>query len=113
MEFFKDVVRKMKNVPTANTFERDGKITPEQFVAAGDNLVFKCPTWRWEGGLEEKRLPFLPPNKQFLITSRVPCKRRAARVLSSHEEEITLPSDGDVDADGWVATNTDEHKLGS
>lgn len=24
-----------------------GVLTPEEFVAAGDQLVFRCPTWTW------------------------------------------------------------------
>jgi len=109
MEFFKDIVRKMKSVPTDNTFERDGKITPEQFVAAGDNLVFKFPSWRWDGGHDDKRLPYLPPNKQFL-TTRVLCKRRATS-LHAGQEETLLRDETEEDPDTWVATNTDVHRL--
>ena len=28
-------------------FAEKGVLTPEEFVAAGDNLVAKCPTWEW------------------------------------------------------------------
>ncbi|CEG85083.1 Putative Autophagy-related protein 3 [Rhizopus microsporus] len=49
-------------------FKETGCITPEEFVAAGDFLVYKCPTWSWEGGLEEKTKDYLPADKQFLVT---------------------------------------------
>jgi ubiquitin-like-conjugating enzyme ATG3 len=28
-----------------SVFFEQGKLTPEEFVLAGDNLVHKCPTW--------------------------------------------------------------------
>ncbi|RLN13948.1 hypothetical protein BBJ28_00024318 [Nothophytophthora sp. Chile5] len=34
-------------VLTASSFEDKGLLTPEEFVKAGDLLVYKCPTWRW------------------------------------------------------------------
>lgn len=30
-----------------SSFEDKGLLTPEEFVKAGDLLVYKCPTWRW------------------------------------------------------------------
>ncbi|CEI91861.1 Putative Autophagy-related protein 3 [Rhizopus microsporus] len=48
-------------------FKETGCITPEEFVAAGDFLVYKCPTWSWERGLEEKIKDYLPADKQFLM----------------------------------------------
>ena len=42
-----------------------GVLTPEEFVAAGDLLVDKCPSWSWEAGDPAKvvfwpSLPGLP-----------------------------------------------------
>ena len=37
-------------------------------MAAGDHLVHHCPTWHWSAGEEAKRKPYLPADKQFLIT---------------------------------------------
>jgi ubiquitin-like-conjugating enzyme ATG3 len=57
---------------TESTFSTTGRLTAEEFVKAGDFLVYKCPTWRWESGEDAFRKPFLPSDKQYLICSRVP-----------------------------------------
>lgn len=60
-----------------STFRSTGQITPEEFVLAGDYLVYKFPTWSWEDAVSPaKRAPHLPPGKQFLVTRGVPCHRR-------------------------------------
>ena len=43
---------------TTSAFLSKGVLTPEEFVRAGDELVFKCPTWSWEGGGEASRRKF-------------------------------------------------------
>ena len=30
-----------------SAFLTRGVLTPEEFVEAGEQLVFKCPTWTW------------------------------------------------------------------
>lgn len=42
-------------------------ITPDEFVAAGDFLVYKFPTWQWEGGDKAKAKDYLPADKQYLV----------------------------------------------
>ncbi|KAJ4463045.1 putative autophagy-related protein 3 [Paratrimastix pyriformis] len=98
MEALKNLFRKNKSIPTENTFERDGKITPDQFVAAGDQLIDKCPAWRWAAGEPSKALQYLPPGKQFLITQRVPCRKRASSLLT-RAEESEVEGDG---GDSWL-----------
>ena len=43
-------------------------ITPDEFVRAGDHLVYHCPTWSWAAGEQGRRKAYLPPDKQFLVT---------------------------------------------
>ncbi|KAJ9058834.1 E2-like enzyme [Entomophthora muscae] len=82
-------------------FYETGYLTPEEFVAAGDFLVFKCPTWAWEAGEESKRRDYLPKDKQFLITRNVPCLRRAGSLANVEEG---FEAGGDLgEEDGWVA----------
>jgi len=91
-------------------FKETGCITPEEFVAAGDFLVYKCPTWSWEGGDPSKRRDYLPEDKQFLITRNVPCLRRAKQMEYTEDDketEIKDGAEGNDDEDGWLYTHSD------
>eukprot|EP00770_Monocercomonoides_exilis_P015269 MONOS_16819.1-p1 / transcript=MONOS_16819.1 / gene=MONOS_16819 / organism=Monocercomonoides_exilis_PA203 / gene_product=unspecified product / transcript_product=unspecified product / location=Mono_scaffold01171:752-2188(-) / protein_length=301 / sequence_SO=supercontig / SO=protein_coding / is_pseudo=false len=73
----KNLIRPLVSTKTVSTFYTDGKLTPEEFVAAGDILCRHCPTWKWESGDPKKKLAFLPPEKQFLVARGIPCRTRA------------------------------------
>ncbi|KAJ1726032.1 E2-like enzyme [Coemansia biformis] len=79
-------------------FKETGVLTPEEFVAAGEYLVYKCPTWSWESGRSNKRREYLPADKQFLITRNVPCLRRAEQMVFGLDDE-----EEQVGEDGWVS----------
>jgi hypothetical protein len=65
--FLQGVAEYLAPVLRESHFVEKGVLTPEEFVLAGDNLVFKCPTWEWS------------------VSSRWPCvlHRRRRRVFSS------------------------------
>lgn len=43
-------------------------IFAEQFLQAGDLLTFKCPSWKWQSGVQTGMVKYLRPERQFLIT---------------------------------------------
>lgn len=88
--------------PTRKTsaFLEKGVLTPEEFVIAGDEIVFKCPTWQWESGDPQKRKPFLPEDKQYLVTRNVPCQNR----VSTMENMMLMENDNDDDGD-WLVSH--------
>ncbi|THU94195.1 hypothetical protein K435DRAFT_966985 [Dendrothele bispora CBS 962.96] len=91
-------------------FKEHGRITPEEFVAAGDFLVYKFPVWSWEKGDPSKARDFLPADKQYLVTRGVPCLRRASSLAYTDAEEdaerlLTFDDSGPSDGDEWVETH--------
>ncbi|XP_030463437.1 autophagy-related protein 3 [Syzygium oleosum] len=104
-EAFKGTVERITSHRTVSAFKEKGVLSVSEFIVAGDNLVSKCPTWSWESGEPSKKKPYLPAEKQFLITRNVPCLRRAASVEEEYEAaggEVLLDNE---DNDGWLATH--------
>ena len=82
-----------------SAFLERGVLTPDEFVRAGDELVFRCPAWAWEGGGAKS---YLPADKQYLVTRNVPCPTRVADM----EESLGLLQEdgGDGDEDDWLVS---------
>lgn len=100
-----------------STFRSTGQITPEEFVLAGDYLVYKFPSWSWsDAQTPSRRVAYLPPNKQFLVTRGVPCHRRLDDNFAGgggaaddlvRDGFLGGPEDGEPGADaddGWLRT---------
>lgn len=96
-------------------FIKEGVLTPEEYIQAGDLLVSKCPTWRWGKAEEGKGVNHLPEDKQYLMTERVPCKGRVKELQQAHRsKEIYLDSDEERDEDvmeGWQLTHQKEEEV--
>uniref|UniRef100_A0A452YW08 Uncharacterized protein n=1 Tax=Aegilops tauschii subsp. strangulata TaxID=200361 RepID=A0A452YW08_AEGTS len=67
-ELYKGTVERVTGPRTVSAFLEKGVLSVPEFILAGDNLVSKCPTWSWEAGDPSKRKPYLPSDKQFLVT---------------------------------------------
>jgi ubiquitin-like-conjugating enzyme ATG3 len=87
-------------VSTKSAFLEKGVLTPEEFVKAGDELVYRCPTWSWEAGDPQKTKSYLPADKQYLVTRNVPCQNR----VSSMETNLQMDC-GDGDDDDWLVSS--------
>ena len=97
-----------------STFRATGQITPEEFLLAGDYLVYKFPTWSWaDASPTSKRVSYLPPGKQYLVTRGVPCHRRLDENFAGDAgQDEAMVQDGlkhgddaaGGDDDGWLRT---------
>jgi len=63
---YKKFADKIIPVMTNNNFVKTGMLTPNEFVKAGDYLVSNYVNWKWGEIPKNKRLSFLPKNKQML-----------------------------------------------
>ena len=67
--FQKIVLTAAKIVPVANSSQiSEGKLSPEEFVAAGDFLVAKCGQWAWCSANGKAFKNYLPRDKQYLLS---------------------------------------------
>ncbi|KAK0663962.1 putative autophagy-related protein 3 [Cercophora samala] len=90
-----------------STFRKTGEITPEEFIAAGDYLVYKFPTWSWsDAETPAQRVSQLPAGKQYLVTRHVPCNRRLNEDFAGDagHEEAVVEGGKSSDDDGWLRT---------
>eukprot|EP00281_Chroomonas_sp_CCMP1168_P002425 CAMPEP_0206258630 /NCGR_PEP_ID=MMETSP0047_2-20121206/26035_1 /ASSEMBLY_ACC=CAM_ASM_000192 /TAXON_ID=195065 /ORGANISM="Chroomonas mesostigmatica_cf, Strain CCMP1168" /LENGTH=302 /DNA_ID=CAMNT_0053685413 /DNA_START=74 /DNA_END=982 /DNA_ORIENTATION=+ len=97
---FKETVEAVMPVSNVSQFRDKGVLTPEEFVAAGDLLVAKCPSWSWQAGEASKAKEYLPKDKQYLVTRNVPCYRRVADQSSSVTESKMM----DAEDSEWTET---------
>eukprot|EP00300_Choanocystis_sp_HF-7_P027993 c33330_g1_i1.p1 GENE.c33330_g1_i1~~c33330_g1_i1.p1 ORF type:complete len:347 (+),score=81.39 c33330_g1_i1:52-1092(+) len=105
-QFFNGVREYLTPVLRESRFDTEGVLTPEEFVQAGDLLVYTCPTWKWESGERELQKSYLPPHKQYLVTRNVPCEQRASALHTGLNSELTLMLDENgSNEDAWVDTH--------
>ena len=99
-EYFTPVLKQSK-------FKQTGVLTPEEFVIAGDHLVHQCPTWSWSSASEPNlRKPYLPADKQYLVTKSVPCYKRCKDIeYCDNDEKVIMTENGE---EGWVDTHHSE-----
>jgi len=96
------------NPLSVSKFLEEGVLTPEEFVQAGDLLVFKCPSWSWRTGNGKTFQKGLPQDRQYLITNNVPSMMRRSMLeakLNTVENKQVELDDGEG---GWLATHTNE-----
>lgn len=90
-----------------SNFRTTGEISPEEFVKAGDYLVYKFPTWTWGTCPKNLQKKFLPEDKQFLVTRHVPLYQRVAGYLPQGDQTEEAPEhDSDSDSEWIPRVNT-------
>jgi ubiquitin-like-conjugating enzyme ATG3 len=92
-----------------STFAATGQLTPEEFVATGDYLCYKFPTWSWEAGDPSKRVHYLPDDKQYLVLQHAPCHTRLDDTFSTWNPG----DDDDLDEEGGGGESSDTAAAGS
>mmetsp|Transcript_35911 Transcript_35911/g.49840 ORF Transcript_35911/g.49840 Transcript_35911/m.49840 type:complete len:310 (-) Transcript_35911:265-1194(-) len=106
---YKGAAEMVMPVRLTSAFKEKGVLTPEEFVLAGDTLVSTCPTWAWQAGEVSKLKPYLPHDKQYLITRNVPCLKRASALEDYCGEETIDDLGGEEGEEGWLVA---ERKIG-
>lgn len=56
--FLRGVREYITPVLQQSAFRERGVLTPQEFVAAGDQLVFRFPTWSWYGETNHNNLSY-------------------------------------------------------
>lgn len=99
---------------TSSTFRATGQITPEEFLAAGDFLVYKFPSWSWaDASSADKRVAYFPAGKQYLVTRGVPCRRRLDdNFAGSGAAEVEVADDDGWTTAGGSAGRTETERVG-
>lgn len=65
---FHNIVSSIAPTLKESVFYKEGKLTPEEYIKAGDFLTEKCRTWKWCGASKFSN-PSLPKDKQYLKTT--------------------------------------------
>lgn len=81
-------------VAKTSTFKDSGRLTPDEFVVAGDFLTHKFPTWTWESSVH--KVAYLPDDKQHLMTRNVPVIREILRTSANDWVIPVTGGDGEV-----------------
>ena len=79
-------------VLTVSQFYEKGQITPDEFVLAGDYLLRMSPHWSWERGDVTRSKAYLPPNKQYLVVSRIMCRHRVRTAAAVSDDDHGIVS---------------------
>ena len=93
--FYEKFYPLLQNPPPAQTkstseFQSRGKLTPQEFLEAGDLLCQKMPAWQWVAG-DVNFQRYLPADKKFLILKDVPCRSRCSGdsiLITTDEDRI-------------------------
>jgi ubiquitin-like-conjugating enzyme ATG3 len=101
---YQDVVSYITPTLKQSKFYDEGKLTPEEFVSAGDFLVLKCPTWKWCSAKDNLYNSALPKDKQYLLTTVKSTSRATDYINENNINEIQVEDD-------WVEEDLTPEKI--
>ena len=101
--WYKQTIEYVTPINEKSEFNEKGVLTPEEFIKAGCQLVYKCPTWQWESGDAKKRKPYLPDNQQYLISRNLPCLKRVKSLITSTANNESVVENGE-----WLNMENDD-----
>ena len=101
---YQDVVSYITPTLKQSKFYDEGKLTPEEFVSAGDFLVLKCPTWKWCSAKDSLYNSALPKDKQYLLTTVKSTSRATDYINENNINEIQVEDD-------WVEEDLTPEKI--
>ena len=87
-ENYKNIVEKVIPTLKDNNFSKTGMLTPDEFVEAGNYLVKNYSCWKWYTNLTNKKMNFLPNDKQMLINNGIKCNKIKNITLELDENDI-------------------------
>src|SRR5438128_777120 len=87
-------IRPFVSVQPSGTILSQGKLSPSEFVEAGDGLIRHYGSWCWRSANVSCADKTLPQNKQYLELTNVGCRSRAN---TSGSQETETETDGNVD----------------
>ncbi|PRP82954.1 hypothetical protein PROFUN_06731 [Planoprotostelium fungivorum] len=102
-----DLSNMMTNPLSTSKFLEEGVLTPEEFVAAGDLLVLKTPSWTWQPGNPKMLQKGLPKDKHYIVIKNVPSSMR----ISALESRSALSENREIEDGEWIATHINESAL--
>jgi ubiquitin-like-conjugating enzyme ATG3 len=131
---YKNVAEYFTPIQSISQFHESGTLTPDEFVQAGNQLIHTCKAWKWMGGNGQMNdndnehindttttttsssssstttRPYLPADKQYLITRNVPSLQRANMYVQKGSEEMDIENENDND--NHDNDNTNNNSIG-
>lgn len=102
-EYYKRVINSVTNPLEKSNFQKTGKLTPGEFVEAGDALIQKNPCWSW-AKYNMNNNDGLPQNKKYLILSQCPSYERAKILSDKIESNMDTQNSNIENNDDWILT---------
>jgi ubiquitin-like-conjugating enzyme ATG3 len=103
-EYYKKALNSISGPLIQSNFQKTGRLTPLEFIDAGDKLIKQFPYWNWA----ESSIDYgdnLPQNKKYLILNNCPSYERVNNLSEFCNTELNK--------DGWLVTKDNKKNIDS